>query len=114
MKIYHNPRCSKSRQTLEIILQAGRQVEVIEYLKNPPSSEQLQRLTRLLDIPARELVRQGETQFKELKLCLDDMPETAIIQLLVDHPVLIQRPIVICGQTALIGRPPENVKQLLD
>ena len=112
MKIYHNPRCSKSRQTLQLILDAGKKVEVVEYLKEVPGEEELKNIIDLLGIPAEQLLRKSEQIFKEKykgKILTDD----EWIKVMVEHPVLIERPIVIDGKKAVLGRPPENVLKLL-
>lgn len=111
MKIYHNPRCRKSRETLALIEAAGKPVEIIEYLKTPPTEKELKELLIQLNMPAEDLVRKGESLYKEAykdKI----LTESQWIKALVSHPVLIERPIVVQGKRAVIGRPPENVKQL--
>ena len=112
MRIFHNPRCSKSRQTLQLIKQSQQEVEVIEYLQNPPTVEQLRTVIELLGLEASSLVRKGETVFRELDVDLVTLSDDAVIELLVAHPILIQRPIVVGNGKAVIGRPPENVVQL--
>jgi arsenate reductase (glutaredoxin) len=112
MKIYHNPRCSKSRQTLQLILDAGKKVEVVEYLKDVPDEVELRNIVALLGIPAEQLLRKSEQIFKEKfkgKILADD----EWIKVMSEHPVLIERPIVIDGKRAILGRPPENVLKLL-
>ena len=112
MKIYHNPRCSKSRQTLSLINDAGKDVEIIEYLKTPPSAAELKDIIALLGIAPEQLVRKGEAifkeQFKGKKFSVDEW-----IDILAAHPKLIERPIVVHGKKAILGRPPENVLTLL-
>ena len=112
MRIFHNPRCSKSRQTLQLIRQSQHEVEVIEYLQNPPTVEQLRTVIELLGLEASSLVRKGEAVFRELDVDLVTLSDDAVIELLVAHPILIQRPIVVGNGKAVIGRPPENVLQL--
>ena len=110
--IYHNPRCSKSRQTLGLIEEKGRDFVVKEYLKNIPSKEELKRVIGLLGIKPEQLVRKGEPDFKENfkgKTLSDD----EWIDAMVSYPKLIERPIVIDGDKAVLGRPPENVLKLL-
>ena len=114
MKIYHNPRCSKSRQTLQLIQDAGIEPTIVEYLIEPLTSKDLKSLISQLNIPPAKLVRTKESLFKELKVDLKSMSESEVIQLLVDNPKLIERPIVVSAGKAIIGRPPENVHQLLD
>lgn len=109
--IYHNPRCSKSRETLALLQQRGIEVEIIEYLKTPPTTKELQTLVGKLGLPAKNLVRTKEDAFKELTLDLDN--EKAVITALTKHPVLLERPIVVTAQRAAIGRPPENVLKIL-
>ncbi|WP_040497619.1 arsenate reductase (glutaredoxin) [Fulvivirga imtechensis] len=112
LTIYHNPRCSKSRQALQIIEDSGAMVEVVEYLKTPPSNESLRKVIGQLGIKPEELVRKGEAIYKERykgkKLSDDEW-----IEAMVENPVLIERPIVIKEGKAVLGRPPENVKELL-
>jgi arsenate reductase (glutaredoxin) len=109
--IYHNPRCTKSRQTLELLRSHGVEPNVIEYLKNPPSVAVLRDLSKKLDLSPKEMVRQKE--FSEL-------PETGhlnaqqYLKSMAEHPQIIERPIVVCGNRARIGRPPENVLDLLN
>ena len=112
MKIYHNPRCSKSRETLQLITSSGVQPEIIEYLQTPPTIEELRNIIKLLGIKPEELIRKGETEFKE-KFKGKSHSDDEWIQIMVDHPKLIERPIVVKGRDAILGRPPENVKSLL-
>ena len=112
MKIYHNPRCTKSRQTLKLIQDAGKEVEIVEYLNTPPSFDELKAIIGQLGISPEQLLRKGEARFKEQfkgKTLSDD----EWIQAMIDHPKLIERPIVIEGGKAVLGRPPENVQSLL-
>ncbi|GAB4139648.1 MAG: arsenate reductase (glutaredoxin) [Planctomycetaceae bacterium] len=113
MKIYHNPRCSKSRQTLELIREAGIEPEVIEYLEHPPSPAELDKILNLLDLEPRDLMRTKEAVYKELGLATKELSREEAIQLMIDHPKLIERPIVVKGDQAVVGRPPENVESLL-
>jgi arsenate reductase len=110
--IYHNPRCSKSRQTLALIQDRGIEPSIVEYLKQPPSTGELKRIIALLDIPAHGLIRSGEAEYRELGLG-PDSSEARLIEAMSTHPRLIQRPIVIVGQQARIGRPPEQVTEIL-
>ena len=112
MQIFHNPRCSKSRQTLQLIVDAAQEIEVIEYLENPPTAEQLRNVVALLDLTARDLVREGEVVFRDLDVDLSALSDDAVIELIVANPILLQRPIVVGNGIAIIGRPPENVLQL--
>lgn len=111
--IYHNPRCSKSRATLALLEERGVQPEVLLYLDNPPDTRQLRLLLDQLGISAGQLVRRGEDAWKASGLGVD-APESAIIAAMVAHPKIIERPIVVCGDRAVLGRPPENVLALLD
>ena len=113
MKIYHNPRCTKSRQTLALIREAGVEPEVIEYLKDPPSAAELDRILKMLGIEPQALMRKGEKRYKELGLGRKPLSRKEAIRILAENPVLIERPIVVQGQTAVLGRPPENVSALL-
>jgi arsenate reductase (glutaredoxin) len=112
MRIFHNPRCSKSRQTLQLIAEAQQAVEVIEYLQNPPTVEELRSVVMLLGLPARDLVRVGEAAFSDSGVDLATLSDEAVIELIVANPILLQRPIVVSDGKAIIGRPPENVFQL--
>ena len=111
-RIYHNPRCSKSRATLALLESRGVDVDVIEYLKTPPDAAELAGLLEKLGIPARDLVRKGEKVFRSSGVDLDTAGEASIVELMTAHPVLIQRPIVETGEAARIGRPPEQVLEL--
>jgi len=111
--IYHNPRCSKSRQTLQILQEGGVEPEVVEYLKTPPDAETLDRILKMLGISARELLRKGEQAYKDEGLADPARTEAEIIDAMVRNPVLIERPIVVSGGRAVIGRPPERVRELL-
>jgi len=114
--IYHNPRCSKSRGACELINQtcntANEPIEVIEYLKTPPTVEQLKALRAMLGCPVREMVRTGETEYKELGLDAVDVTDDQLYEAITTHPILLQRPIVVRNGRAVIGRPPENVEAL--
>ncbi len=113
MKIYHNPRCSKSRQTLQILQQHGAQPEVIEYLKTPPDIATLKEILNLLGVDARTLLRSKEAEYKTAGLDNPDLSEDSILAAMVKYPHLIERPIVIIGTKAVIGRPPEKVLDIL-
>ncbi len=106
--IWHNPRCSKSRQTLALL----EDPEIRLYLQDPPSREQIKAALRLLNIPASQLLRSGEARFKELGLG-KDTPEDALIDAMAAHPILIERPVVFANGKAAIGRPPEAVLDIL-
>ncbi|MFU8820571.1 MAG: arsenate reductase (glutaredoxin) [Gammaproteobacteria bacterium] len=111
--IYHNPRCSKSRQTLELLEAHGIRPRVIEYLKSPPDRATLAALLRKLGLPARDLVRRKEPEFAGLGLDAPDISEDALLDAMAAHPKLIERPIVVAGRQARIGRPPEAVLEIL-
>lgn len=111
--IYHNPRCSKSRQTLQILRDAGIEPEIVEYLKNPPSAAELEAILDKLDLEPRALMRTKETPYAENSLGDDSLGREALIDAMVENPVLIERPIVVKGERAVLGRPPENVTELL-
>ena len=111
--IYHNPRCSKSRQTLELLNEHGVDAEVIEYLKTPPDAEMLGRIIDLLGLQPRELMRTNEDEYRELGLDDTTLSRDELIAAMVKHPKLIQRPIVIRGNKAALGRPPEDVLGIL-
>ena len=113
LKIYHNPRCSKSRQTLALIEAAGIEVETILYLQTPLSEVEIKEILNKLGFKsARELIRKGESIYKELNL-KEEQDETALIAAMAAHPKLIERPIVVKGKQAILGRPPENAKKFL-
>jgi len=111
--IYHNPRCSKSRQTLDLLEQQGVKPQVIEYLKTPPSIASLTTIIDQLGISARQLLRKGEAEYKELNLADESLTEQQLIQAMIEHPKLIERPIVIHDGKAKLGRPPEAVLEIL-
>lgn len=112
MKIFYNPKCSKCRETLNILNEKGQQVEIVEYLKDTPSKEELKNVCALLKIAPEEIIRKGEDVYKENykgKILSDEQ----WIDAMVKHPILIERPIVVDGDKAIIGRPPTNVISLL-
>ncbi len=113
--IYHNPRCSKSRATLELITGEGVEPGIVAYLDTPPSREELQKILQLLGVVVTEIIRFGESVAKELKLSpRDERSDAEWIELIIQHPILMQRPIVVVdGSEAIIGRPPENVLTIL-
>ncbi len=111
--LYHNPRCSKSRDALNLLREQGQEPEIILYLETPPTAKQLKTLLGKLGISARELLRKGEDAYKELNLADETLSDTALIKAMVENPKLIERPIAVIGEKAVIGRPPENVKTLL-
>ncbi|MAY40050.1 MULTISPECIES: arsenate reductase (glutaredoxin) [Spongiibacter] len=112
--LYHNPRCSKSRQTLQLLEERGIAPEIVLYLENSPDAETLRGLLSKLGISARQLLRKGEAEYKERGLADESLSEAALIQAMVDAPKLIERPIVVRGDRAVLGRPPENALELID
>lgn len=113
IKIYHNPRCSKSRQTLELIRQQGIEPEVVEYLKTPPSKSELKDILSRLNMEPRQLMRTKEVEYKENNLDSTELSNDQLIDAMVKNPKLIERPIVINLQKVALGRPPENVLEIL-
>ncbi|WP_419835594.1 arsenate reductase (glutaredoxin) [Endozoicomonas atrinae] len=111
--IFHNPRCSKSRQTLSILEEQGITPEVVLYLETPPDANQLKAILGKLGINARELLRKGEQEFKDNNLKDPSLTEEQLINFMCEFPKLIERPIVINGEKARIGRPPESVIEIL-
>ena len=111
--IYHNPRCSKSRQTQQLLEEEGIDPDVILYLETPPDKGTLSKLIDQLGISARELIRTGEDEYKGMKLSDKSLPDGALIDAMVTAPKLIQRPIVVSGGKAVLGRPPENVLDII-
>jgi arsenate reductase len=111
--IYHNPRCSKSRQTLALLAENGIEPEVIEYLQTPPSAEELKAILAKLGRAPRELMRLKETEYTENGLDNQSLDDDALIAAMIDHPKLIERPIVLANGKAAVGRPPEDVLKIL-
>lgn len=111
--IWHNPRCSKSRQTLELIRGRGISPVIVEYLKQPPTPEEITRVVGLLGIAPLALMRRGETVYKELELGVRPLGDDELIAAMAANPVLIERPVVIANGKAALGRPPENVLGIL-
>ncbi len=112
--IFHNPRCSKSRQTLALLQERGIEPDVVLYLEQPPSASALQDVLKKLGISARQLLRRGEDEYQALGLDNADLSEQDLIAAMHRHPKLIERPIVVRGARARLGRPPENVLELID
>lgn len=112
--IYHNPRCSKSRQTLSLLEEKGVEIDVIEYLKNPPDENTLNEIIKKLGIAPHDLLRKNEDEFKQLGLDKKNISDEEIITAMVKHPKLIERPIVINRNKAALGRPPEDVLKILE
>jgi len=114
IKIYHNPRCSKSRQTLELLREHGHEPEIIEYLKQTPDVEQLQQLLVFLGFDdARAMMRTKEEEYKQQGLAASSVTQQQLLQAMTDTPKLIERPIVVAKQKAKIGRPPEQVLDIV-
>jgi arsenate reductase len=111
--IYHNPRCTKSRETLALLQSKGIEPEVIEYLKTPPSAAELDSILKKLGKEPREAMRRQEPPYKELALDNPSLSREQLIRAMVENPVLIERPIVLANGKARIGRPPESVLEIL-
>ena len=111
--IYHNPRCSKSRQTMGLLEERGIAPTVVEYLETPPSATKLKELLGLLGFAPRELMRKKEAPYKELDLGNEALSTDELVQAMVDNPILIERPIVESNGKAALGRPPESVLEIL-
>ncbi len=112
-RIYHNPRCSKSRQALALLEEHGVVPEIIRYLETPPTAAELADLLDKLGLQPRDLMRQKEAEYKELGLDNPGLSNDALIAAMIAHPKLIERPIVVKGSKAALGRPPESVLTLL-
>jgi arsenate reductase len=112
MKIYHNPRCTKSRQTLELLREKGAEPEIIEYLKTPPTQTELKQVLGALGLKAEDIIRKGETLYKE-KYKGKNYSNEEWIKIMAENPILIERPIVVNGKKAALGRPPEQVLTIL-
>lgn len=113
VKIYHNPRCSKSRQTLQLLKDNNIEPEIVKYLETPPSREELEQMLEMLGLEPRELMRRKEKEYRELGLDDPELSREQLIDTMIEHPRLIERPIVIKNGKAAIGRPPERVLELL-
>lgn len=112
-RIYHNPRCSKSRQTLALLEENGIQPEVVLYLETPPDEKQLADMIKKLGIGPRDLLRKGEDAYKSLNLKDPALSEQQLLKAMAENPKLIERPVVIRAEQAVLGRPPENVLTLI-
>ena len=113
VKIYHNPRCSKSRQTLEILNKKNIDIDIVEYLKSPLDINEISNLLEKLGYTARDLLRKGEDVYKNENLSDKSLTEDFLIDMMSKNPILIERPIVVSNGKAVIGRPPENVLEIL-
>ena len=111
--IYHNPKCSKSRQTLKLLEEQATGIDIIEYLKNPPTVKKLQEILSLLKFSPRDLMRKKEAEYKDLGLYSSNLSDKDLIEYMVKHPILIERPIVLANGKAVLGRPPENVLNII-
>ncbi len=110
--LYHNPRCSKSRSALALLEERGLSPRIVEYLRTPPDRNEIAALVRKLGIPAEQLVRTGEAVFKE-SYAGRALTDAQWIDAMAEHPILIERPIAVAGERAVVGRPPERVLELL-
>ena len=111
--ILHNPRCSKSRATLNMLRGKDIEPKIIDYIENPPTAEEFRDILAKLDLSPRDLLRRGEKIYKQLELSDTALSDTALITAMVGNPILIERPIVVNGDKAALGRPPENVLEIL-
>jgi arsenate reductase len=111
--LYHNPRCSKSRQALALLQERGIEPDLVLYLDAPPTADALRRLLGQLGMAPREMLRKGEDAYKEQRLDDSALDDAALIAAMVAHPKLIERPIAVRGDRAVVGRPPERVLELL-
>jgi len=111
--IYHNPKCSKSRQTLELLKEKGITPTIIEYLKTPPTADTLKEILKQLGLSPRDLMRKKEEVYAELNLDDPSLSDGALIDAMIQHPILIERPIVLANGKAALGRPPEQVLDIL-
>lgn len=111
--IYHNPRCSKSRQTLELIRNRGIEPDVVEYLKTPPSAAELKEILTKLGMAPRDLMRRKEAPYAEKNLGDGGLSTDALVEAMVENPILIERPIVLANGKAALGRPPDSVLEIL-
>ncbi|RME93254.1 MAG: arsenate reductase (glutaredoxin) [Candidatus Hydrogenedentota bacterium] len=111
--IFYNPRCRKSREALQIIREKGIEPEIREYLKDPPTQQELAEILRKMGKRPRDIFRKSEPLYKDLGLKNKDLSDEELLDYLVQYPILIERPIVIKGQRAVLGRPPEDVRKIL-
>lgn len=113
LTFYHNPRCSKSRATLQLLEARGIKPKVVEYLKTPPSAAELKAILKKLKLKPRDLIRKGEPLYAELGLKERELNDEQLMALMIANPILIERPIVVSGDKATLGRPPEKVLEIL-
>lgn len=118
LTLYHNPRCSKSRAALQLLQQSGTELTIVDYQESPPDAATLRKILSLLEMDASELIRRGDSLYKRLQADIDkhtdNRNEEALIELLVQHPALLERPIVFNKEVAVIGRPTDKIIDLLD
>jgi arsenate reductase len=112
--IYHNPRCTKSRETLQLLKDNGVEPKIIEYLKDTPSKDELKEIVKSLGISARDILRKKEALYKEAGFDNESLSEDEVISLMSKNPKVIERPIVVNGSKAAIGRPPENILKIIN
>jgi len=113
VEIWHNPRCSKSRQALKLLEERGVSPKVVKYLEDPPSAPKLTKVLKMLGMEPRDLMRKKEAPYRELGLGDESRTKKELVQAMVENPILIERPVVIRGDRALLGRPPEKALDLL-
>ncbi|RLJ18494.1 arsenate reductase (glutaredoxin) [bacterium endosymbiont of Escarpia laminata] len=113
VEIFHNPRCSKSRQTLQLLKDNGVEPEIVEYLKTPPDRDTLKQVLDMLGMEPRDLMRKKESEYKENNLADPSLTRDQLIDAMIAHPKLIERPIVITNGKAALGRPPEKVLEII-
>ncbi|MCF1487169.1 arsenate reductase (glutaredoxin) [Pseudomonas sp. AA27] len=113
LTLYHNPRCSKSRGALELLEARGLAPTIVRYLETPPDAATLEQLLAKLGIGARQLLRTGEDEYKALELANPALSDAQLIKAMAEHPKLIERPILVAGDKAVVGRPPEKVLEIL-
>lgn len=111
--IYHNPRCSKSRTTLGLLEEQGVEPEIVKYLETPPDAATLKKLLAMLDLSPRDILRKKEKEYQELGLADEGLSDDELIRAIVEHPRLMERPIVVKEGRAALGRPPESVLEIL-
>ncbi|MHA1538189.1 MAG: arsenate reductase (glutaredoxin) [Alphaproteobacteria bacterium] len=111
--IYHNPRCSKSRQTLALLTERGIEPEIVDYLNAPPEAGELKRILGLLAMAPRDLMRKGEAAYADARLADETLGEDDLVAAMIAAPILIERPIVLANGKAALGRPPEKVLEIL-
>lgn len=114
VRIYHNPRCSKSREALALLEERGLEIEAINYLQAPPDNATLSALLKELGLTARELMRRKEDVYRELNLDSAELSEAQLVQAMVDYPKLIERPIVQANGRTIVARPPQRIEELFE